>query len=91
MELVLTWTEFGPDQTICDKEIHNILKYIAAELRHPFIEPFAHVRSNDDGVLIIRKFYAQGSLQDIICGTSPTHTFEGTSFSVVFNSFLFPL
>lgn len=81
-ELVLTWTEYGPDRSICDKEIHNIFKYIG-ELHHPFIEPFAYVTSNDNGALMIRKFYAQGSLKDILCGSSPKNPFLGTSLSVV--------
>lgn len=86
-ELVLTWTEFGPDRYICDKEIQNIFKYIA-ELHHPFIEPFNYATSNDSGVLIIRKFYAQGSLKDMLCGSSPKNPFLG-KFFLVFNRFSF--
>lgn len=75
-ELVLTWTEFGPDRYVCDKEMQNIFKYIS-ELHHPFIEPFVYGTSNDSGALIIRKFYAQGSLKDVLCGSSPKNPFLG--------------
>lgn len=78
-ELVLTWTEFGPDRYVSDKEIQNIFKYIS-ELHHPFIEPFAYVTSNDNGALVIRKFYAQGSLKDMLCGSSPKNPFLGRFF-----------
>ncbi|KAJ6636402.1 PX domain-containing protein kinase-like protein, partial [Pseudolycoriella hygida] len=75
-ELVLSWTEFGPDRYICDKEIHNCFKYIS-ELHHPFIEPLVYATSNDSGALIIRKFYAQGTLKDVLCGSSPKNPFLG--------------
>ncbi|KAG4076373.1 hypothetical protein HA402_005816 [Bradysia odoriphaga] len=75
-ELVLSWTEFGPDRHICDKEIPNIFKYMS-ELHHPFIEPCVYATSNDSGALIIRKFYAQGSLKDSLCGSSPKNPFLG--------------
>lgn len=75
-ELVLSWTEFGPDRYICDKEIPNIFKYLS-ELHHPFIEPCVYVTSNDSGALVIRKFYAQGSLKDTLCGSSPKNPFLG--------------
>lgn len=78
-ELVLTWTEFGPDRYVCDKEVQNIFKYIS-ELHHPFIEPFVYVTSNDSGALVIRKFYAQGSLKDLLCGSSPKNPFLGKHF-----------
>lgn len=73
-ELVLTWTEFGPDKSVCDKEIQNIFKYIS-ELHHPYIEPAEYIASNDSGALIIRKFYAQGSLKDMLCGSLPKNPF----------------
>lgn len=75
-ELVLTWTEYGPDRYVCDKETQNIFKYIS-ELHHPFIEPCVYVTSNDSGALVIRKFYAQGSLKDTLCGSSPKNPFLG--------------
>lgn len=82
-ELVLTWTEFGPDRYVCDKEIQNIFKYIS-ELHHPFIEPFVYATSNDSGALIIRKFYPQGSLKDMLCGSSPKNPFLGIHFFNIF-------
>lgn len=73
-ELVLSWTEYGPDKYIDDKEIHNVFKYIAG-IQHPYIMPLAYVASNDSGALIIRKFNKSGSLKDILCGSSPMNPF----------------
>uniref|UniRef100_A0A8D8C7M4 PX domain-containing protein kinase-like protein n=1 Tax=Culex pipiens TaxID=7175 RepID=A0A8D8C7M4_CULPI len=74
-DLILTWTEFGPDRYIDEKEIHNVLKNFGS-VQHPYIVPIEHIASNDNGALVIRKFYKQGSLKDVLCGvTSPCNPF----------------
>lgn len=37
-EYLLSWTEFGPDKQINDKEMNAILKSLA-KIKHPFILP----------------------------------------------------
>lgn len=74
-DLILTWTEFGPDRYIDEKEIHNVLKNFGS-VQHPYIVPIEYIASNDNGALVIRKFYKQGSLKDVLCGvTSPCNPF----------------
>lgn len=73
-ELYLTWTEYGPDKFIDDKEVYNIFKSIAAIL-HPYIHPIEYIATNDSGALLIRKFNNAGSIKDLICGSQPKHPF----------------
>lgn len=70
----LSWTEYGPDKYVDDKEIHNILKSLTS-LQHPFIMPIEYVVTNDSGALFIRKFNTKGSLKDQLCGSSPKNPF----------------
>ncbi|XP_058834770.1 PX domain-containing protein kinase-like protein isoform X2 [Topomyia yanbarensis] len=73
-DLILSWTEFGPDRYIDEKEIHNVLKNFGG-LQHPYIVPIEYIASNDNGALVIRKFYKQGSLKDVLCAASPCNPF----------------
>lgn len=73
-DLILTWTEFGPDKYIDEKEIHNVLKNFGS-VQHPYIAPIEYIASNDNGALVIRKFYKQGSLKDVLCAASPCNPF----------------
>lgn len=73
-ELTLTWTEYGPDKYIDDKEIHHVLKSLIS-LRHPFIHPIEYMATNDSGALFVRKFNVKGSLKDQLCGSSPKNPF----------------
>lgn len=74
IEYTLTWTEYGPDKYVDDKEIHNVLKSLI-HLQHPFILPIEFVATNDSGALFVRKFNTKGSLKDLLCGSSPKNPF----------------
>lgn len=73
-DLILSWTEFGPDRYIDEKEIHGVLKNFGS-VQHPYIVPIEYIASNDNGALVIRKFYKQGSLKDVLCAASPCNPF----------------
>uniref|UniRef100_A0A182JBX1 PX domain-containing protein kinase-like protein n=1 Tax=Anopheles atroparvus TaxID=41427 RepID=A0A182JBX1_ANOAO len=73
-DLILTWTEFGPDRYIDEKEIHTVLKNFGG-VQHPYVVPIEHIASNDCGALVIRKFYKHGSLKDVLCSASPCNPF----------------
>ncbi|XP_052894651.1 PX domain-containing protein kinase-like protein isoform X2 [Anopheles moucheti] len=73
-DLILSWTEFGPDRYIDEKDIHTVLKNFGG-VQHPYIVPIEHIASNDSGALVIRKFYKQGSLKDVLCSASPCNPF----------------
>lgn len=74
IELTLTWTEFGPDKYIDDKEIHNVFKSLAG-MQHPYIQPIEYATTNDSGALIVRRFNNKGSLKDLLCGSLPKNPF----------------
>lgn len=73
-DLVLTWTEYGPDKYMDDREIHNVFKNLAT-IQHPYIQPIEFSASNDSGALIIRKFHSKGTLKDLLCGSTPKNPF----------------
>lgn len=71
---VLSWTEYGPDKYIDDKEITGVLKSLTS-IQHPFILPIEHVAGNDNGVLVVRSFFTKGSLKDLLYCSSPKSQF----------------
>lgn len=73
-EFLASWTEYGQDKTLSDKEIQQTLKSLTA-IQHPFIYPIEHIQSNENGCLIIRKFHKEGSLKDMLCNSQPLNTF----------------
>lgn len=73
-EYLLSWTEYGPDKYIDEKEIHNVFKNLSG-IQHPYIYPIEYVVTNDCGALIIRKLNKSGSLKDILCGSLPLNPF----------------
>ncbi|XP_015591207.1 PX domain-containing protein kinase-like protein isoform X2 [Cephus cinctus] len=73
-ELLLAWVEFGPDKHLQDKDIQGVFKSLGS-LRHPHIEPIVHQHVTDNGALMIRNFYAEGTLRDVLCHTKPKQPF----------------
>ncbi|XP_035677977.1 PX domain-containing protein kinase-like protein isoform X2 [Branchiostoma floridae] len=69
-KLVLSWTDFGPDKTIDDKDLVPIMKLLPT-IQHPFIYPVVFATSMESGGLAIRNFYQPGTLRDAICKTKP--------------------
>ncbi|XP_078677609.1 PX domain-containing protein kinase-like protein isoform X2 [Branchiostoma floridae x Branchiostoma belcheri] len=69
-KLVLSWTDFGPDKTIDDKDLVPILKLLPT-IQHPFVYPVVFATSMENGGLAIRSFYQPGTLRDAICKTKP--------------------
>jgi PX domain-containing protein kinase-like protein len=53
-EFVLSWSEYGPDKYIEEKEIHNVFKNLSS-IQHPYIQNIECLASNDSGALVIRK------------------------------------
>ncbi|CRL00018.1 CLUMA_CG013307, isoform A [Clunio marinus] len=74
-EFLISWTEFGPDKQLSDKEINTILKSLS-KIKHPFIFPIEYINSNENGCLTIRKFHKEGSLKDMLCGSQPLNAFS---------------
>lgn len=73
-EYVLSWTEFGPDKYISDKEVIGVFNNLST-IQHPFIFPLEFLIANDNGCLVIRKFNKQGSLKDHLCGAQPLNPY----------------
>lgn len=74
-EYLLSWTEFGPDKQVNEKEVNATLKSLS-KIKHPFIYPIEYIQSNENGCLTIRKFHKDGSLKDMLCGSQPLNTFS---------------
>lgn len=74
-EFLLSWTEYGADKQLNDKETNSVLKSLS-KINHPFIYPIEFIQSNENGCLTIRKFHKEGSLKDILCGSQPLNSFS---------------
>lgn len=75
VEYLLTWTEYGQDKSISDKELNNILKDLAS-VKHPLLYPIEFIKCNENGCLVIMKFHRDGSLKDLLCGSHPLNQFS---------------
>lgn len=75
IEYLLTWTEYGQDKNINDKELNNILKDLAS-IKHPLLYPIEFIKCNENGCLVIMKFHRDGSLKDLLCGSQPLNSFS---------------
>jgi PX domain-containing protein kinase-like protein len=53
-EFILSWSEYGPDKYIEEKEIHNVFKNLSS-IQHPYIQNIECLAANDNGALVIRK------------------------------------
>ncbi|XP_053962468.1 PX domain-containing protein kinase-like protein [Anastrepha ludens] len=73
-ELVLEWIEYGPDKYIDDKEMGGILKSLMG-LQHPHIETVVYAAHNENGCIVVRRFYKQGTLKDKLCMATPKNPF----------------
>lgn len=67
--------ELGPDKVANEKDMNIILK-ILTKIRHPYIIPIEFIQANENGCLVVRKFYPSGSLKDFLCGSSPLNSFN---------------
>lgn len=73
-EMTLTWTEYGPDKYLDDKECLSVLKSLTAA-SHPYIQPIEYATANDTGVLVVRRFASRGTVKDLLCGSQPKSLF----------------
>ncbi|XP_022193241.2 PX domain-containing protein kinase-like protein [Nilaparvata lugens] len=69
-EFVLSWTEYGPDKYIDDKEMQAVFKVLTA-IKHPNIAPVEAANASESGSFAIRKLQPDGSLRDVVCHCKP--------------------
>ncbi|KAF5300910.1 hypothetical protein FQR65_LT09073 [Abscondita terminalis] len=73
-ELIASWTDYGPDKYLNDKDIHEVFKCIN-QMQHPYIYPIKLCLCTDIGGLVVRSSHINGSLRDTICGAKPRMSF----------------
>lgn len=73
-DLCLTWTEFGPDKYVDERELQSVLKSLVAA-HHPYVVRCEYATANDQGALVVRRFAAGGTVKDRLCGTQPRQLF----------------
>ncbi|KAK3913827.1 PX domain-containing protein kinase-like protein [Frankliniella fusca] len=71
-ELLLSWTEYGPDMTIPTSQLQGVLTMLSA-IQAPVAVNIELFRCNEVGCLVVRRIIEKGSLRDLICGSKP-HT-----------------
>ncbi|CAH3018679.1 unnamed protein product [Porites evermanni] len=67
---ILTWTDYGPDFNLVQKDVEAILK-ILTSLQHPYINPPSFISCNSEGVITVRNFLPNGTLRDCLCKANP--------------------
>ncbi|XP_030759449.1 PX domain-containing protein kinase-like protein isoform X2 [Sitophilus oryzae] len=73
-ELIGSWTDYGPDKYLDDKDMHSVFKSLH-QIQHPFIEKISLCLCTDIGGLVVRNFNKNGSLRDLLCGSKPKLSF----------------
>ncbi|KAK9875306.1 hypothetical protein WA026_007702 [Henosepilachna vigintioctopunctata] len=74
IEFLGSWTDFGPDKYLEDKDMHNFFKSLA-QIQHPYIHPIEMSLCTDLGGLVVRLFQKDGSLRDLLCSSKPKQSF----------------
>ncbi|XP_045476028.1 PX domain-containing protein kinase-like protein [Harmonia axyridis] len=69
-----SWTDFGPDKYLDDKDMHSFFKSLS-QIQHPFIHPVEMCLCNDVGGLVVRLFRKDGTLRDLLCNSKPKQSF----------------
>ncbi|KAL3285767.1 hypothetical protein HHI36_000292 [Cryptolaemus montrouzieri] len=69
-----SWTDFGPDKYLDDKDMHSFFKCLA-QIQHPYINPIEMALCTDVGGLVVRLSQKEGSLRDILCNSKPKQSF----------------
>lgn len=69
-EMALQWVEFGPDKSLDEKDISNVLKCLV-QASYPHFHPLEYAHCSDTGSFVIRVFHPDGTLRDLLCGTKP--------------------
>ncbi|CAH1162929.1 unnamed protein product [Phaedon cochleariae] len=73
-EIFGSWTDFGPDKYLDDKEMHNVFKSLG-QIQHPYIHPIRLCLCTDTGGLVARAAHRGGTLRDTLCGGNPRQSF----------------
>lgn len=67
---ILTWTAYGPDFGLDEKDVEATLKLLTS-LQHPYIYPPSFTSCNSEGVITVRNFLPNGTLRDCLCKANP--------------------
>ncbi|KAG5860742.1 hypothetical protein JTB14_010739 [Gonioctena quinquepunctata] len=73
-ELFGSWTDYGPDKHLDDREMHAVFKSLA-QLQHPYIHSMELCICTELGGLVARLGHKNGTLRDILCGAKPRQSF----------------
>ncbi|XP_050295363.1 PX domain-containing protein kinase-like protein [Anthonomus grandis grandis] len=73
-ELIGSWTDYGPDKYLDDKDMHSVFKGLH-QIKHPYIAKIDFCLCTDTGGLVVRETSKNGSLRDLLCGSKPKLSF----------------
>lgn len=65
---LLSWQNYGPDRTLCDKDMQTAFKSIQ-NLSHTYIDQILAIQNLESGAYVVRRIHENGSLRDILYGT----------------------
>ncbi|XP_066154776.1 PX domain-containing protein kinase-like protein [Euwallacea fornicatus] len=73
-ELIGSWTDYGPDKYLDDKDMHSVFKSLH-QIKHPYIGHIDLCLCTEVGGLVVREMSKDGSLRDYLCGAKPKLSF----------------
>uniref|UniRef100_A0AAR5QKD6 PX domain-containing protein kinase-like protein n=1 Tax=Dendroctonus ponderosae TaxID=77166 RepID=A0AAR5QKD6_DENPD len=73
-DLIGSWTDYGPDKYLDDKDMHSVFKSLH-QIKHPYIDHIDLCLCTDIGGLVVRDMNKNGSLRDLLCGAKPKLSF----------------
>ncbi|XP_018321403.1 PX domain-containing protein kinase-like protein [Agrilus planipennis] len=73
-EKLASWTEYGPDKYLSEKDMQAVFKSLSL-MQHPFVQPIDLCLCTDVGGLVVRPFFKDGSLRDILYDSKPKQPF----------------
>ncbi|ENN81392.1 hypothetical protein YQE_02208, partial [Dendroctonus ponderosae] len=75
-DLIGSWTDYGPDKYLDDKDMHSVFKSLhQIKASHPYIDHIDLCLCTDIGGLVVRDMNKNGSLRDLLCGAKPKLSF----------------
>lgn len=69
-----SWTDYGPDKYLDEKDMHSLFKSLQ-QIQHSYIYPIEHCLCTDLGGLVVRTANKEGTLRDYFCGSKPKQAF----------------
>ncbi|CAH1101102.1 unnamed protein product [Psylliodes chrysocephalus] len=73
-EIFGSWTDYGPDKYLDDREMHAVFKSLC-QIQHPYIHSIELCLCTEIGALVARMSHKNGTLRDLLSDAKPRQSF----------------